>query len=180
MEPDEIIGCLDKIGIEPAAILLTHGHCDHIAGNEALKARWPKCKIVIGKAESPKLSDPRLNLSAMFGQAMVSPPADITVSEGDLLELAGFRVKVLDIPGHSVGHVVFQIEGCEPPIVFVGDVIFAGSIGRTDFPDGDFDQLASGIREKLYTLPNETILYSGHGPSTTVGREKRSNPFVSE
>jgi hydroxyacylglutathione hydrolase len=178
LEPVNIIGHMDKIGIEPAAILITHGHSDHIAGNGALKERWPACPIVIGKAESPKLTDPDLNLSAMFGLPLVSPAADVTVSDGDVYEAAGIRVKVRDIPGHSAGHVVYQIEAIQPVIVFVGDVIFAGSVGRTDFPDGDFKQLATGIREKLFTLPDDTVLYSGHGPSTTVGREKRSNPFV--
>lgn len=178
LEPEKIIGYLDKMGIELAAILITHGHSDHIAGNEALKERWPECPIVIGKVESSKLIDPRLNLSAMFGLPMTSPPADVTVVEGDVYEAAGFRVKILEIPGHSAGHVVFQIEDCAPPIIFVGDVIFAGSVGRTDFPDGDFKQLAQGIREKLFTLPDDAILYPGHGSCTTVGKEKRTNPFV--
>jgi hydroxyacylglutathione hydrolase len=178
LEPDKIIECLDKLGIVPAAILITHGHSDHIAGNEALKVRWPKCPIVIGKTESPKLTDPRLNLSAAFGLPMKSPPADVTVVDGEIYEAAGLRVKILEIPGHSAGHVVFQIEACQPSIIFVGDVIFAGSVGRSDFPDGDFKQLAQGIRKKLFILPDDTILYPGHGPSTTVGQEKRTNPFV--
>jgi glyoxylase-like metal-dependent hydrolase (beta-lactamase superfamily II) len=168
------------MGVLPNAILITHGHSDHIAGNAALKQRWPDCPIVVGKAEAAKLIDPDLNLSAMFGLPMVSPAADATVSDGDTYEAAGMCIKVLEIPGHSAGHVVYQIEGAQPAIVFVGDVIFAGSVGRTDFPDGDFDRLAQGIRDKLFTLPDETILYPGHGPSTTVGREKRSNPFVRE
>jgi hydroxyacylglutathione hydrolase len=180
LEPEKIIGCLDKLGIIPAAILITHGHSDHIAGNEALKERWPACPIVIGKAESHKLTNSLMNLSAMFGLPITSPPADVTVVEGDIYEAAGFRLKVLDIPGHSTGHVVYKIEDYEPPILFVGDVIFAGSVGRTDFPDGDFQQLAQGIREKLFSLPDDTILYSGHGPSTTIGQEKRTNPFVGE
>jgi hydroxyacylglutathione hydrolase len=180
LEPQKILGYLDKIGIKPAAILITHGHSDHIAGNEALKERWPDCPIVIGKTESPKLTNPRQNLSAMFGLPITSPPADVTVVEGDVYEAAGMRLKILEIPGHSTGHVVYQIEDCEPPILFVGDVIFAGSVGRTDFPDGDFEQLAQGIREKLFTLPDDAILYPGHGPSTTVGEEKRTNPFVGD
>jgi glyoxylase-like metal-dependent hydrolase (beta-lactamase superfamily II) len=180
LEPEKIIGYLDKLGIEPAAILVTHGHSDHIGGNEALKERWPACPIVIGKAESRKLTDPDLNLSSMFGIPIISPPADVTVVEGDIYEAAGFCLKILEIPGHSAGHVAYQIKDCDPPILLVGDVIFAGSVGRTDFPDGDFKQLAQGIREKLFSLPDDTILYSGHGPSTTVGKEKRSNPFVGD
>ena len=87
-------------------------------------------------------------------------------------------MRVCQIPGHSSGHVVYVIEDCDPIMVLVGDVIFAGSIGRTDFPGGDFNSLADGIRKNLYTLPDAAILLPGHGPSTTVGREKRSNPFV--
>jgi glyoxylase-like metal-dependent hydrolase (beta-lactamase superfamily II) len=84
---------------------------------------------------------------------------------------------VHEIPGHSAGHVVY-VWDAQPPVVFVGDVIFAGSIGRTDFPDGDFRQLADGIHAKLFSLPDQTVLLSGHGPPTTVGQEKRTNPFV--
>jgi glyoxylase-like metal-dependent hydrolase (beta-lactamase superfamily II) len=87
-------------------------------------------------------------------------------------------LEVLAVPGHSAGHVVYLWRGGTPPLAFVGDVIFAGSVGRTDFPDGDFDQLARGIREKLFTLPDETLLYSGHGGPTTVGHQRRSNPYV--
>jgi hydroxyacylglutathione hydrolase len=178
LEPEKIIEFLDGSGIEPAAILNTHGHSDHIGGNGVLKQHWPTCPIVIGENESPKLTDPRLNLSATFGLPLTSPPADVTVSNNDIYEAAGFRLKILDLPGHTTGHVGFQIEDCQPPVVFVGDVIFAGSVGRTDFPDGDFKQLARGIREKLFILPDDAVLYSGHGSNTTVGREKRTNPFV--
>jgi glyoxylase-like metal-dependent hydrolase (beta-lactamase superfamily II) len=95
-----------------------------------------------------------------------------------MYEAAGVRLKVLAIPGHTVGHVVYLWEGEPSPIVFVGDVIFAGSIGRTDFPDGDHQALIDGIRAKLFPLPDATILLPGHGSPTTVEEEKRSNPFV--
>jgi glyoxylase-like metal-dependent hydrolase (beta-lactamase superfamily II) len=119
-----------------------------------------------------------LNLSSGFGFRLVSPPADVTLNDGDTYQAAGLELKVLAVPGHSAGHVVYLCQGGERPLAFVGDVIFAGSVGRTDFPDGDFDQLARGIREKLFTLPEETLLYSGHGSPTTVGRERRHNPYV--
>jgi hydroxyacylglutathione hydrolase len=180
MEPEEIIDYLERRGLTPASILITHGHIDHFAGNEAIKNRWPDCRIVIGAAEAAKLTDPKLNLSAMFGFDLISLPADVTLEEGEYYTAAGIRMQVRTIPGHSSGHVVFLIQDCDPMMVFVGDVIFAGSIGRTDFPGGDFEQLAKGIREVLYTLPDSTILLPGHGPSTTVGDEKRGNPFVRE
>ena len=133
---------------------------------------------MIGAADAGKLTDPWQNLSASFGVPLVSPAADVTVKDDDTYEAAGFELQVRAIPGHTAGHVVYLWEGVEPPMVFVGDVIFAGSIGRTDFPDGDPRQLVLGIRSKLFTLPDETILLPGHGPATTVGEEKRSNPFV--
>jgi glyoxylase-like metal-dependent hydrolase (beta-lactamase superfamily II) len=178
LEPEKILEYLDHHGFVPAAILNTHGHADHIAGNAVLKQRWPACPLVIGAGDAGKLVNPRSNLSAIFGHPITSPAADVTVNEGDVYRAAGFDLEILHVPGHSAGHVVFLWKAHDPYIAFVGDVIFAGSIGRTDFPDGDFDTLAAGIRTKLYTLPDDTILYSGHGPATTVGEEKRHNPFV--
>ncbi|MDI9444306.1 MAG: MBL fold metallo-hydrolase [Planctomycetota bacterium] len=180
LEPDQITRLLDAEKLHPAAILNTHGHSDHIGGNQAVKQRWPQCPIVIGEAEAGKLSDPAENLSLLFGARLVSPPADKTVADGERFSAAGFDLKVIAIPGQSAGHVVFLVEGQAPCVVFVGDVIFAGSIGRTDFPDGDFAQLAAGIRQKLFPLPDDTILLPGHGPETTVGQERRTNPFVGE
>jgi glyoxylase-like metal-dependent hydrolase (beta-lactamase superfamily II) len=178
LEPELIIDYLERHGLTPGAILITHGHADHIAGNAALKEQWPDCPIVVGTEDAAKLTDPRLNLSALFGLPLRSPPADVTVRDGETYSAAGFDLQVLAIPGHSIGHVVYLWKGQQPYVVFVGDVIFAGSIGRADFPDGDFDALIDGIRSKLYSLPDDTLLYSGHGPVTTVGREKRTNPFV--
>jgi glyoxylase-like metal-dependent hydrolase (beta-lactamase superfamily II) len=178
LEPEKITEKLDSLALTPAAILNTHGHSDHIAGNAALKRRWPDCPLVIGTADAPKLTDPAQNLSAAFGLALRSPAADVTVSDGETYEAAGITLEVLHVPGHSAGHVVYLCRRHQPPIALVGDVIFAGSIGRTDFPDGDYEQLISGIRSKLFTLPEDTILLPGHGPSTTVGQERRDNPFV--
>jgi len=178
LEPMKIIEYLDRHGLVPAAILNTHGHMDHVAGNKAIKARWPGCRLVIGTDDAGKLTNPRSNLSAVFGVPVTSPPADVMVNDKDAYSAAGIDLEVLAIPGHSAGHVVYVWKAGCPVIAFVGDVIFSGSIGRTDFPDGDFTALAAGIRGKLYTLPDDTILYSGHGPATTVGQEKRHNPFV--
>ncbi len=177
-EPDQILAWLDTQRVVPSAILNTHGHSDHIAGNAALKQRWPDCPLVIGDADAAKLTDAELNLSARYGRPVMSPPPDRTVRGGESISYGGFDLEVREIPGHSAGHVIYVWADNTPPIAFVGDVIFLGSVGRTDFYDGDFEQLAAGIRAKVFTLPDETVLFSGHGPATTVGREKAENPYL--
>jgi glyoxylase-like metal-dependent hydrolase (beta-lactamase superfamily II) len=180
LEPHLIIERLDSEGRTPAAILNTHGHSDHIGGNAAMKDRWPDCPLVIGHAEAEKLTDANKNLSAPFGLPLVSPAADETVAEGDVRTWAGIGLEIFETPGHSIGHVTYLHKGNSPWTAFVGDVIFQGGIGRTDFPDGSFQQLAASIREKIFAWPDDTVLLSGHGGPTTVGDEKRYNPFVGE
>jgi glyoxylase-like metal-dependent hydrolase (beta-lactamase superfamily II) len=152
LEPEAIFEALRDEGLRPVVILNTHGHADHIAGNEAMKAVFPAAPLIVGANETPLLADAELNLSAAFGLPIVSPPPDRTVGEGDAVEAAGMVFEVLDLPGHSPGHVVFVVRG-EPCYVFGGDVLFRGGIGRTDFPGGDMKQLLDGIRAKLFTLP---------------------------
>ncbi len=175
-EPGAILEFLRDRGLTPAAILNTHGHADHIAGNAALKAAYPEAPLVIGAGDEPLLSDPDLNVSRPFGFEIVSPPADKLVREGDTLLFAELTLDIREIPGHSPGHIVYVVR--DAGLVFGGDVLFRGSIGRTDFPGGSFETLAAGIRAKLYTMPDETVIYPGHGPVTKVGHEKRTNPFV--
>ncbi len=165
-------------GLRLAAILNTHGHVDHIAGNARMKALFPDAPLIIGSGEAHMLTDPQANLSAALGMAVVSPAADRVVTDGEELEVAGLRLKVAEIPGHSPGSVVYIATEFDPLVVFGGDVLFAGSVGRADFPGGDSGRLIAGIRAKLFALPGATIVLPGHGPTTTVGQEMRTNPFV--
>ena len=179
LEPELILAFLQEQNKSVAVILNTHGHADHIGGNADLKQAFPQAPLIIGAAEEQMLVDAMANLSAPFGMPVVSPPADRLVREGDVIEAAELRLEVLEIPGHSPGHVVYLQRG-DPCVVFAGDVLFRGSIGRTDFPGGSFPLLAQGIRTKLFTLPADTRVYSGHGLVTTVGQEKQTNPFVGD
>lgn len=178
-DTDTILELLHERGLSLAAILNTHGHADHIAGNAAMKQAFPDAPLIIGRNESALLADPNANLSALYGLPLTSPSAEQLVDDGERLELAGIPFEVREIPGHSPGSVVFVCDVCDPPFVFGGDVLFSGSIGRTDL-GGSAPQLLSGIRAKLFTLPGATQVFPGHGPPTTIQHEKINNPFVGE
>lgn len=177
LEPELILDFLRDRELTPRAILNTHGHLDHIAGNEQLKEAYPDAPLVIGVNDAPMLTDPVANLSASAGLSIVSPPADQLVKEGEVVEAAGLRLEVLDVPGHSPGHVVF-VYAAAPAVVFGGDVLFRESIGRFDLPGGDGSLLVRGIRRKLFALADDAVVYPGHGPATTIGHEKRFNPYA--
>lgn len=177
-EPDLIREALVERGLALAAIVCTHGHVDHIAGNADLKQAFPNAPIIIGTRDARFLTDANVNMSAAYGFEVTSPPADRFVNDGDRLTIAGIELEVYDIPGHSPGHVVYVIREMAPVVVMGGDVLFRGSVGRTDFPGGSFELLRAGIRRVLWPLPPDTIVYPGHGPVTTTGHEKRTNPFV--
>lgn len=174
--PGELIGAVTERGLRPEALILTHAHADHIAGVEEVRAVFSDVPVLIHENEAEWLTNPALNLSQAGGMPVVTKPADRTLRGGETLELAGTKWRVLNTPGHSPGGITLYHEPSRQAIV--GDALFAGSVGRTDFPTSDHDRLIGAIRENLYTLPDETRVYPGHGPETTIGREKRSNPFV--
>lgn len=179
-EPELIREALEERNLALAAIVLTHGHCDHIAGNTALNRAYPGAPVVIGAGDAEMLTDPAKNLGWIFGLDVSSPPADRTVSEGERLTAAGIELEVFDVPGHSPGHVVYVIRETNPITVLGGDTLFRGGVGRTDFPGGSFEQLKRNIQRVLWPLPDDTVVYPGHGPVTTTGHEKRTNRFLSD
>jgi glyoxylase-like metal-dependent hydrolase (beta-lactamase superfamily II) len=175
---EPIVDCLRENKLEVVAIWNTHGHLDHIAGNHLMKGRYPQAPLLVGANDAPLLPDPLLNGSILYGYHVASPPADSTWAHGDKFPWLGVEWEVREIPGHSPGSVVLICLETNPPVVLGGDVLFQGGIGRFDLPGGDGKLLVRGIREKLYDLPDETVVLPGHGPSTTIGVEKATNPFT--
>ena len=173
---NKLIKFLDEHKLNPVSIVLTHGHIDHIEGVAALRAGFPDIKVHIHKLDAEMLTEPYANLSAMTGTAFRVEPADFLLDEQSVIEQADIKLSVLHTPGHTPGGICLYSE--EEGIVFTDDTLFADSIGRTDFPNGNMEQLLKSIREKLFTLPDETKVYSGHGPVTTIAHEKAYNPFL--
>jgi len=172
-DEDEILEAIKYHGFNLKYIIDTHGHFDHVDANQPLKDATG-AQIAIHKLDAPMLK--RANEAIFFtGKPMRPSEADVLLQEGDELAFGKYRLKVLHTPGHTPGGISLTLEGSN--LVYVGDTLFAGSIGRTDFPGGDFDALIRGVREKLFTLGDHYIVYPGHGPVTTIGNERKYNPF---
>ncbi|MFH1010182.1 MAG: MBL fold metallo-hydrolase [bacterium] len=154
-------------------IINTHGHADHIAENGLAKERTG-APLLIHEADRQMLLNPELNFSLAFGLPVVSPDADRFLREGDSIVLGKLSLSILHTPGHSPGSICLLHD----KLVIAGDTLFCRSIGRTDLPGGSMQELEESIQKKLYTLPADTIVYTGHGPTTTIGEERRENPFV--
>ena len=174
----EIQQRISKHGLKVRYIVNTHAHIDHIAANEDLKHAYPDAQLLIHELDAPALTDPSRNLSLLLNFRFKSPPADRLLKDGDEIVLGRYRFRVIHTPGHSAGGISLYCDGIKPPVLFCGDTLFQFSVGRTDFPGGSFETLANAIRERLFVLPDETVVYPGHGPETTIGEEKRHNPFV--
>jgi glyoxylase-like metal-dependent hydrolase (beta-lactamase superfamily II) len=182
-EGEALLKIIEKHNLRPKFIVNTHGHSDHIAANSFLKQRFPDLEICIHQDDARMLKSSVKNLSLFFGRRIRSPQADRLLKEGDTLEIEGCSFKVLHIPGHTKGGIAllrlgWQGEQNDPPVIFTGDTLFAGGIGRSDFPFGSQRLLVQGIKEKIMTLPDESQVYPGHGPPTTVGEERANNPFL--
>jgi hydroxyacylglutathione hydrolase len=175
LEADELLEFLEEQKLNPLAVVLTHGHIDHIAGVTALRSRFPEIKLYIHKFDAEMLSEPMINLSTMTGAGFTTEPEDVSLQDGDEIDLAGVKLLVLHTPGHTPGGI--SLYSKQDGVVFVGDTLFADSIGRTDFPGGSMSQLLNSVRLKLFTLTEKTEVYPGHGPATTIAAEKAHNPF---
>lgn len=162
-----------ELQVKPVAVILTHGHFDHILAVEDI-CRAFSCQVYAGREEDRLLQDSSMNLSTIMGTERTIVCADVLVKEKDELSLAGFKWNVLETPGHTAGSVCYYIPSEQ--VLFSGDTLFAGSLGRTDLPTGDQKEIVSSIREKLLPLPEETKVFPGHGEGTTIGRERRYNP----
>ena len=172
--PRAIVNLLEENNYKAIYIINTHGHIDHIGGNTGVKDATG-AKILIHEKDSKMLTNPASNFSFLFGSKVVSPPADQFVNEGDIIKIGNtVELEVIYTPGHSPGGICLKTGNT----IFVGDTLFQGSIGRTDFPGGSHKQLIQMINEKLLCYGDEVVCYPGHGPATTIGYERKHNPFL--
>ncbi|MGD8279221.1 MAG: MBL fold metallo-hydrolase [Gemmatimonadota bacterium] len=174
-DPESMLALLKAENLRLEAILLTHAHVDHVEGVPALR-QATGAPIWLHPDDRP-LYDAAADQAAWFGMRIQTlPPIDHEFAHGQKLSVAGLQFEVRHVPGHSPGHVILYLA--EAGAALVGDVIFFGSVGRTDLPGGSFPRLAKGIRAHVFTLPEDTVLHTGHGPDTDVGHERATNPFL--
>jgi len=176
LEAGPLIDFLEQQKLNPLAVVLTHGHADHIGGVAVLRKNFPDIKVYIHKLDAKMLTEANSNVSVFAGKPLTTEPADFSLKDGDVIEQAGIKLKVLHTPGHTQGGICLYSK--DERIVFTDDTLFADSVGRTDLPGANSTQLIKSIKEKLFTLPDETVCLPGHGPSTTISQEKANNPFL--
>lgn len=168
-EADKIKDRLNSLGLKIYCIINTHGHADHICANKALGA-----PVYIHAQDAEFLVNPQLNLSAMFDSPCILPAADVLLEDGQKLEVAQMNLEVIHTPGHTPGGVCLKTDD----FILTGDTLFAQGVGRSDFPYSSEKDLLTSIRKKLLTLPDNMVIYPGHGPTSSIGQEKRINPFL--
>jgi glyoxylase-like metal-dependent hydrolase (beta-lactamase superfamily II) len=172
-DPDAILYAVEDMELTIQTILNTHGHIDHMLANSEIK-HATGAELLIHEYDASMLVDPSANLSSFAASSVVSPPADRLLKEGEKVKVGGMLFEVIHTPGHTSGGISLVREA----LVFSGDTLFAGSIGRTDFPGGSLELLLHSIRTKLLPLPLTTTVLPGHGPNTTIGDERKCNPFL--
>lgn len=171
---DEISRMIDESGCSLKGILLTHGHFDHIMAADAVRDKYG-VKVYASCDEKNTLEQPHINLGEAYGLKL-SVKADVWHKDGEILKLAGFDIEALHTPGHTEGGSCYYIR--EIGVIFSGDTLFCGSVGRSDFPGGSMSEIVRSIKEKVMVLPDDTKVYPGHGEGTSVGYERENNPFL--
>lgn len=179
IDPAADAACIEamiaRYKLEPVAVLLTHGHFDHLSAADAVRKRYG-IKVYAGNEERPVMNSSSYNLSLPFTGEGMTFEADEYFKPGEELDFAGFRIGTIPVPGHTIGSVCYYFE--EQKVLFSGDTLFAGSVGRSDFPTGNAGQLIRTIKSGLMSLPDDVKVYPGHGESTTIGCERVNNPFI--
>jgi len=171
-----IVNLLKENDLKAIYIINTHGHIDHIGGNKGVKEATG-AQILIHPQDAKMLINPNANFSFLMGSKVTSPAADKFIDQGDIIKIGNtVELEVIHTPGHSLGGICLKTGD----IIFVGDTLFQGSIGRTDFPGGSYKQLIQNIKEKLLCYGDEVVAYPGHGPATTIGFERNHNPFLQQ
>ena len=170
---DDLINAIRSTG-SLDMIVLTHGHADHMASISEYKALYPEANIIASSDEKHFLTDPELNNSKYIAGKEIAVEADIYVEDGQVIKFGTHDLRFIKTPGHTPGGMCIYTEG----LLFSGDTLFRLSVGRTDLAEADTESLMASISNKLYSLPDETLVYPGHGPETTIGLEKRMNPCV--
>jgi len=170
---DSILNILQKNNFDLKYIINTHGHIDHIIGNNLLKLKT-EALLLIHRLDADMLVDGNKNISFFMGKEICSPHADKLLEEGDEISLGTLKLKVIHTPGHTLGGISLVLNN----IVFTGDTLFAGGIGRSDLPGGSYQDLQKSIKEKLLVLSDDKIIYPGHGPDSTIGDERKTNLYL--
>ncbi len=176
LEAGPAIEFLKEQSLNPEVVIFTHGHADHIMGITDLRAQFPEVKTAVHTDDAEMMTNPAKNLSITVGIEYKDRTADIELTDGDKINYAGIELEVIHTPGHTPGGI--SLYSSADKVVFTGDALFAGSIGRTDFPGGHFDTLINSIRTKLLTLPGDTVIMPGHGPKSTISEEMSYNQFL--